>query len=92
MLSSPISGQVGSSAPHFPSNLMHLISTWRPGCLPFIENERLFMGACYVGWNGTGSQRTSTILCIGSRRSNTHSGHINCFQLGYVILRQIVWK
>ncbi len=81
-LNSPISGQVGSSAPFLPSSRMHLTSIDKPICLLFIAKERVFIGACYVGWKGTGSQRTSTILCIGSSLNKTHSGHINYFQFG----------
>ena len=76
-ITSPTSGHVYSSAPVLPSNLIHLTSTECYGFLSPNWNVNVLVGACYVGLNGIGSHKTSTILCIGSILNTTHSGHIN---------------
>jgi len=74
---SPTSGHVISSAPLLPSTRKHRISTYRVSIFSRNGNVNVLLGACCVGRNGTGSQSTSMIRCMGSNFVITHSGHMN---------------
>ena len=74
---SPISGQVGSSDPCFPSNRIHLTTTTWFSRREDRVNVNVLVGACWVGLKGTGSHITCSMWWSGSRRRITHSGHMN---------------